>query len=220
MLDRNVKRLFSLLKNELVTGIVLTAPIAGTLWIVYAIVHSIDSLFPDEYRPLVLGHPLPGVGIISVIALALLVGFFAHNFIGRRLVDWTDRSLAKIPIFGGTYGLFKQVFESVFGQGAHSFQRAVLIEYPRNGIFTIAFVTDEKVSGVLGGKDRDLISVFVPTTPNPTSGFYMLVDKALVRDLDMPVETAFKIVISMGIAKEPEILTSTARMTREGDPIT
>jgi uncharacterized membrane protein len=209
-----VRRFGGLLKNELITGMVLLAPIAGTAYLVYLIVSGIDGLFPDELRPKLGGHPLPGLGVLSVLVLALLVGVFAHNFIGRRLVAFFDRSFQRVPLFGGTYGLIKQVFESVFAQGADSFNRAVLIEYPRPGIFSIAFVTASRVP-VTSNEGQELVSVFVPTTPNPTSGFYLLVERKLVRELDMPVQQAFKLVITMGIAKEPELLTTTAKMQRK-----
>jgi uncharacterized membrane protein len=210
-----VKKLGSLIKNELITGMVLLAPVAGTAYLFYWIIGSVDGLFPYEWRPKVNGQPLPGLGIASVLVLALLVGVFAHNFIGRRLVGWFDRAFTRVPLFGTTYGLIKQVFESVFAQGADSFSRAVLVEYPRPGVFAIAFVTASHLaSGVSAPDDADLISVFVPTTPNPTSGFYLMVDRSLVRDLDMPVDQAFKLVITMGIAREPEILTTTAKLSR------
>ncbi len=209
-----MKRFGSLLKNELITGMVLLAPVAGTAYLVYLIVSGIDGLFPDELRPKLFGHPLPGLGVLSVLVLALLVGIFAHNFVGRRLVAFFDRSFQRVPLFGGTYGLIKQVFESVFAQGAESFNRAVLVEYPRPGVFAIAFVTATDVP-VRSSEGEELVSVFVPTTPNPTSGFYLLVEKKLVRELDMPVQQAFKLVITMGIAKEPELLTTTSKLQRK-----
>jgi len=209
-----VKRIFHLLRNELVTGAVLLAPVVGTIYIVYAVVSAIDGLFPNEYRPRVLGVPLPGLGIASVVVLAFLFGLIAHNFVGQRLVAWFDRAFQRVPLFGGTYGLIKQVFESVFSQGAESFQQAVLVEYPRPGIWVIAFVTSPHAAVDLPD-GVDAVSVFVPTTPNPTSGFYLLVDRALVRPLDMPVADAFKLVITMGIAKEPEMMTTTAKLSRE-----
>src|SRR4051812_11317619 len=193
---------------------VLLAPVAGTAYLVYLIVSGIDGLFPDELRPKLFGHPLPGLGVLSVLVLALIVGVFAHNFIGRRLVAFFDRGIQRVPLFGGTYGLIKQVFESVFSQGAESFNRAVLIEYPRKGIWAIAFVTANDVP-IRSTGGEELVSVFVPTTPNPTSGFYLLVEKTLVRELDMPVQQAFKLVITMGIAKEPELLTTTAKLQRK-----
>ena len=207
-----MKRFGSLLKNELITGMVLLAPVAGTAYLVYLIVSGIDGLFPDELRPKLLGHPLPGLGVLSVLVLALLVGIFAHNFIGRRLVAFFDRSFQRVPLFGGTYGLIKQVFESVFSQGADSFKRAVLVEYPRPGVYAIAFVTSSYGPPIQSASGQELVHVFIPTTPNPTSGFYLLVEKSLVRELDMPVQQAFKLVITMGIAKEPDLITTTAKM--------
>jgi uncharacterized membrane protein len=209
-----VKRGFGkLLKNELITGMMLVAPIGGTIYLVYLLVSFVDALFPDAFRPRVFGHPLPGLGVFAVFVLALAMGVLAHNFVGQRIVGMFDRMFSKMPLFGGTYGLIKQVFESVFSQGAESFKRAVLVEYPRPGIYSIAFVTASDVP-VRSAEGRELISVFIPTTPNPTSGFYLLVEKNLVRDLDMPVQQAFKLVITMGIAKEPDFMTTTAKLAR------
>ena len=207
-------RLGNLLKRELVTGMVLLAPVGGTIYLIYLLVSAIDALFPVELRQRLFGHALPGLGVLSVLVLALAVGVFAHNFIGRRLVSIFDKMFSKVPLFGGTYGLIKQVFESVFAQGADSFQKAVLIEYPRPGIYSIAFVTASHVP-IRSSEGNELMSVFVPTTPNPTSGFYLLVDKSLVRELDMPVQAAFKLVITMGVAKEPDLLTTTSKLSRE-----
>lgn len=210
-----MRRFASLLKNELVTGMVLLAPAVGTIYLVFWIVSGIDHLFPSELRPRIFGVPLPGLGVLSVLVIALLVGVFAHNFVGRRLVGWIDRAFTRVPLFGGTYGLIKQVFESVFSQGAESFSRAVLVEYPQRGSFAIAFVTSNHVaSGIPLPEGRELVSIFVPTTPNPTSGFYLLVDSSLVTELDMPVEQAFKLVITMGIAREPTFITTTEKMSR------
>jgi uncharacterized membrane protein len=207
-----MRRLAGLVKNELITGMVLLAPVIGTGYLVYLIVRGVDGLFPDALRPRVAGVPLPGLGIATVLAIALAVGVFAHNFVGRRLVDMFDKAISTVPLFGGTYGLIKQVFESVFSQGADSFKRAVLVEYPRPGSYAIAFVTASHAGGVQSSSGKELISVFIPTTPNPTSGFYLLVEKQLVRELDMPVQQAFKLVITMGIAKEPDLITTTAKM--------
>ena len=210
-----LKKLGSLVKNELITGMVLLAPVAGTAYLVYLIVSGIDGLFPDELRPKLLGHPIPGLGVISALVLALGVGLFAHNFIGRRLVGFFDKGLQRVPLFGGTYGLIKQVFESVFAQGADSFKRAVLVEYPRPGIYAIGFITSEGSGIVRSEGGKELVNVFIPTTPNPTSGFYLLVDKKLVRELDMPVQQAFRLVVTMGVAKEPDLITTTAKLSRE-----
>jgi uncharacterized membrane protein len=203
----------NVLKRELITGLVLLAPVAGTAYLVYFLVSGVDALYPDEWRPIIpiIDKRLPGLGVLAVLVLALLVGLLAHNLIGRRLVGFFDKALSSVPLFGGTYGLIKQVFESVFSQGADSFQRAVLVEYPRPGVYAIAFVTSTS-GAVLSSAGKELVNVFIPTTPNPTSGFYLLVEKSLVRDLDMPVQQAFKLVITMGIAKEPDLITTTAKM--------
>jgi uncharacterized membrane protein len=208
-----LRRFGKLLKTELITGMVLLAPVGGTLYLVYALVSGVDSLFPAALRPKVMGYPLPGLGVIAVFLLALGVGLFAHNFIGQRMVGLFDRVFSKVPLFGSTYGLIKQVFESVFAQGAESFKRAVLVEYPRPGIYAIAFVSSTNVP-ILSKDGGELISVFIPTTPNPTSGFYLLVEKTLVRELDMPVQAAFKLVVTMGVAKEPDLITTTAKLSR------
>jgi uncharacterized membrane protein len=209
-----MRRFGNLLKRELVTGLVLLAPVAGTVWLVYALVSGVDALYPDEWRPVIpiIDKRLPGLGVVAVGVLALLVGLFAHNVIGRRLVGFFDKALSSVPLFGGTYGLIKQVFESVFSQGADSFQRAVLVEYPRKGVYAIAFVTSTTNLAIQSASGQDLVHVFVPTTPNPTSGFYLLVEKSLVRELDMTVQQAFKLVITMGIAKDPDLITTTAKL--------
>jgi len=209
-----MRRFGKLLKRELVTGLVLLAPVLGTVWLVYLIVTGVDSLFPDELRPIipVLNRPVPGLGVIAVLVLALLVGLFAHNVIGRRLVGFFYKMFSSVPLFGGTYGLIKQVFESVFSQGADSFQRAVLVEYPRQGVYAIAFVTSTHAPPIQSANGKELLHLFVPTTPNPTSGFYLLVEKSLVRDLEMTVQQAFKLVITMGIAKDPDLITTTAKL--------
>jgi uncharacterized membrane protein len=208
-------RLGKLIKNELVTGMVLLAPVGGTAWLFYVIIHGVDGLFPVELRERWFGHALPGFGVLCVLVLALIVGVVAHNFLGQRLVGVFDKLFTRMPVFGGTYGLIKQVFESVFAQGAESFKHAVLVEYPRPGIYAIGFVTAESSGLIMSGSDKELVNVFIPTTPNPTSGFYLLVEKQLVRELDMPVQQAFKLVVTMGIAKEPELITTTAKLTRK-----
>src|SRR4051812_29259688 len=120
-----MRRIFSILKNELVTGMLLVAPIAAAAYLVYWLVTGVDNLFPAALRPSLNGVPVPGLGLVSVFLLALLVGLLAHNFIGRRLVKVFDSAAHRIPLFGTTYGLVKQVLEAVFSTGATSFNRAV-----------------------------------------------------------------------------------------------
>lgn len=207
-----MKSFFRLLRTEIATGLVLLAPTIGTIWLIVWVVRTLDGFFPDAWRPMVLGRPLPGVGIVIALLLATLFGVLAHNFIGQRLVGFFDALFGKLPVFGGTYGLIKQVTESVFSKSGHSFQRALLVEFSSPGSYAIGFLTSELPAPIMGKDGSELISVFVPTTPNPTSGFYLLVERSRTRDLEMSVADAFKLVLSMGIAKEPEFLTTTAKM--------
>ena len=213
-----MKRLLSLLKNELVTGLLLMAPVAGAAWLAWWLITTVDGLFPNTLRPMVYGVPFPGLGILAVLGMALVVGLAAHNFVGRKLVGVLDSVAQRIPVVGTTYGLIKQVLEAVFATGGSSFHRAVLVPYPCEGSWAIGFVTQEeglsRVSAALGA---DVVSVYVPTTPNPTSGFYLLVERERLRDLDIPVEQAFKLLLTMGIA-ESESLATTARWSRPPEP--
>lgn len=209
-----MRRVISLLKNELLTGLLLIAPIGGAAWLVYWLISTVDGLFPSVWRPKLLGYPLPGLGLLFVLGLALTVGVAAHNFAGRRLVKYFDDLVHRIPLFGSTYGLIKQVLESVFSSGGGSFKRAVLVEYPTAGSWAIAFVTQSTVTGKLRDAiAADILAVYVPTTPNPTSGFYLLVERERVRELDMPVEQAFKLLLTMGIA-DSEALATTGKWAR------
>jgi uncharacterized membrane protein len=212
-----MRRILSLLKNELVTGLLLLTPVVGTGYLVYWLITSVDGLFPFAWRPSVAGRPLPGLGLVAVLALAFVVGLFAHNFVGRKVIQLADGVVQKVPLFGGTYGLIKQVLEAVFSTGGGSFKRAVLVEYPLRGSWAIGFVTQSHASdAITNAAGAEVISVFVPTCPNPTSGFYLLVDAEHVRPLDMPVEQAFKLVLTMGIADaDPSALATTGKWDRK-----
>jgi len=207
-------RLTTLLKRELLTGLLLVAPVGGALWIVWWIVAAVDGLFPNMWRPTIRGWPVPGLGLVSVVVLALGVGLLAHNYAGQRIVKWFDDIVHRIPLFGSTYGLIKQVLEAVFSSGGGSFKRAVLVEYPVPGSWAIAFVAQPFVTGKLrDAAGSEIVAVYVPTTPNPTSGFYLLVERERVRELDLPVDQAFKLILTMGIA-DAEALATTGKWSR------
>lgn len=214
-----MKSTLTLLRNQLVTGLLLLAPLAGAGWLVYWLITSVDGLFPDALRPHVHDRPVPGLGLVAVVVLAFFVGLFAHNFVGRRLLAGFDALAQKVPVFGTTYGLLKQVLESVFSSGGASFKSAVLVEYPAPGSWAIGFVAQPLVVGKLQeAAGAVVMAVYVPTTPNPTSGFFLLVDRSRVRPLDMTVEQAFKVLLTMGIADVPgEVLATTAKWSRGDD---
>jgi uncharacterized membrane protein len=210
-----MKRFVSVLKTELVTGLLLLAPVGGALWLVVWLVSAVDGLFPNVWRPSIRGWPVPGMGILLVAIIALAVGFAAHNFVGQRVARVFDDVVHRIPLFGSTYGLIKQVLDAVFSSGGGSFKRAVLVEYPVPGSWAIAFVAQPMVFGKLrDAAEADIVAVYVPTTPNPTSGFYLLVEREKVRELDLPVDQAFKLILTMGIA-DADALATTGKWTRD-----
>lgn len=197
------------LRNYFLTGIVITAPIIITAYIAWQFVGWIDGiinpLIPADYRPEVLLHfSLPGLGLVVAAVLLTLIGFLTANILGRTLVRLGERVLNRMPVVRSIYFALKQIFETVFSQSSQSFKDVVLIEYPRRGIWTVAFVTG-RGDGEVGRLIReDLLTVFVPTTPNPTSGFVLFLPRAECRVLDMTVEEGLKLVISGGVLVPPD----------------
>lgn len=192
------------LRNYFLTGIVVAAPIAITIYLAWLFVNSIDNLItplipprwsPETYLP----FGIPGFGVIVVVVGITLLGALTANFLGRYLLNLGERLLNRMPIIRSVYGTLKQIFETVISQSSTSFQEVVLVEYPRRGLWAIAFVTTETKGEVRRVLDQELVSVFLPTTPNPTSGFLLFVPKSDLIHLDMSVEDGVKKVISAGI---------------------
>ncbi len=213
------------IKTNLAAGVLVLAPIGATVLFLRFVVTQVDQvilLLPEPYRPEnYLPFPVPGLGLVVVLMVLFLAGFLARNFLGRWVVRLWERLLLAIPFAGPFYKAVKQLMETVFGDGARDFRRVVLLEYPRKGIYSIGFVT-----GVAGGEiqhrtDRRVVNVFLPTTPNPTSGFYLAVPEDEVIPLSMSVEDAFKVIMSGGIinpAFDPETETAPAQAGGEGAP--
>lgn len=193
------------LKTYLFTGILVTAPIALTLWLAWEIASYIDSnvigLLPMKYNPSTyLPYGLPGLGILLLLAFLILVGMITASYFGKIGAKIGRHFIQKMPILSGVYNAFQKIFETVLGSGKDTaFRQAVLIEYPRRDVWTVAFVTGPVYDGVKKLINKDLISVYVPTTPNPTSGFLLYVPKKDIRELNIGVDEAFKMVISTGI---------------------
>lgn len=153
---------------------------------------------PDNYLP----FSVPGVGLIVAILALTFLGFFTANYLGRSVIAAGERMLSRMPLIRNIYSGLKQIFETVLSQQQKSFQRAGLIEYPRKGLYAVVFISTDaqgEVKSKLGDDEDDIISVFLPTTPNPTSGFLLFVKDADVIPLDMTVEEAAKLVISAGL---------------------
>jgi len=195
------------LRRYFVAGLLVWIPLVITLWVLKLIVDVMDQsllLLPDDYQSDALfGFHVPGMGLILTTAIVLLTGALAANFFGRRLIDLGHNLLGRIPIVRSIYGGVKQISDTLFSPEGKAFRRAVLVRYPHAGAWTVALVTgtpENEVSDLLG---RDQISVFVPTTPNITAGFFLVVPRSETVELEMTVDEALKYIISMGVAEPP-----------------
>ncbi len=200
--------LIARLRTYFFTGVVVTAPIGITVWLLWLVVDLFDRavvpLIPDAYNPSdVLGANVPGVGIVIVLILVTLIGALFTNVAGRFLVRFGERLVARVPVVRTVYGVLKQIFDAVLAQSANAFREVVLIEYPRRGIWVIGFVTSSTKGEVRRVLDDEMVNLFLPTTPNPTSGFLLFVPRKDCIPLDMTVEEGVKLVISGGIVSPP-----------------
>lgn len=193
----------SAIKTNLVAGVLVLAPIGATALFLRFVVTQVDRvilLLPEAYRPeAYLPFPVPGLGLVVVFMVLFLAGFLARNFLGRWVVRVWERVLAGIPFAGSFYKAVKQLLETVFGAAGQDFRRVVLMEYPRRGMYSIGFVTGVASGEVQYRTEKKVVNVFLPTTPNPTSGFYLAVPEEEVIPLSMSVEDAFKVIVSGGI---------------------
>ncbi|MGI9436683.1 MAG: DUF502 domain-containing protein [Geminicoccaceae bacterium] len=200
----NPPTLLARLRTYFLTGVIVTAPIAITVFLVWQFITFLDSyvssLVPYRYDPEdYLPFGIPGIGLLIMLAFLTLVGFVTAGFAGRTLVRTGERLLSRMPIVRSVYGTLKQIFETVLNQSSRSFREVVLVEYPRRGIGAIGFVTGPTQGEVQERTDEDLVNIFLPTTPNPTSGFLLFVPRKDLIHLDMTVEQGIKLVISGGI---------------------
>lgn len=190
------------LKKFFLPGFLTVVPIAITFWVLKVLVLWADeftkSYVPQRWHPEnLLGFDIPGIGIVATIVLLTLVGAFTRFYLGKKLIEWGERLLAKIPVGRTIYSGIKQFLTSTMSD-KKSFQKVALFEYPRKGLYVLGLVTNEAV-GALDATDGKVFNVFVPTTPNPTSGFLILVPEKELRFLNITVEDAFKIIISGGV---------------------
>ncbi len=198
--------IFARLRSSFLTGIVVIAPVGLTIWLIWSIVGWVDGvvlpLVPHRFQPeQYIGINLRGVGLIIFLVFTILVGWLARGLLGRSLIRFAESLVNRMPIVRSIYSGVKQIAETVFAQSDRSFEKACLIQYPRKGIWAIGFVSTEAKGEIArraetGGR---LLSVFVPTTPNPTSGFLLYFPVEDVIELDMSVEDAAKLVISAGL---------------------
>ncbi len=212
------------LRNYLLTGLIIVGPVSITLYIIWWFINVIDAwvkpLVPDIYNPdTYLPFSLPGVGLIFAIFILMVIGALAANLLGRTVISYSEMMLGRMPVVRNVYSALKQIFETVLSQSSTSFQKVGLIEYPREGLYAIVFISTT-TKGEIEDKwegDSELLSVFLPTTPNPTSGYLLFVPSSDVVDLDMSVEEAAKLVISAGLVA-PEYQERLATLAEEGQP--
>jgi uncharacterized membrane protein len=208
------KSIFTRLRNSFLTGIVVIAPVGLTVWLLWTVMGWIDSwvlpFVPTRYQPEVLMRNIfgpdfdvniRGLGIVFFLLFTIFVGWLAKGLIGRSFIRWGERWVARMPVVRSIYSGVKQIAETVFAQTDRNFEKACMIEYPRRGIWAVGFISTQ-TKGEIAAKSpagEELLSVFVPTTPNPTSGFLLFFPKSDVVELDMSIEDAAKLVISAGL---------------------
>lgn len=201
-----------MLRRYLIAGLLVWVPLGITFFVIKFLLDLMDRLLlllPVEWRPeAVLGFSIPGFGLVIAIAILLVTGVIVANLLGRTLLRLWESFLSQIPLVRTVYSSVKQILSSLLSTGSHSFRKVLLIEYPRKGIWTVCFQTGPAATEIQTHLEKESLTVFVPTTPNPTSGFIMMIAKEDTRVLDMDIETALKLVMSLGIAAntdKPEV---------------
>ncbi|HED39071.1 MAG TPA: DUF502 domain-containing protein [Chromatiales bacterium] len=192
-----------MLKRYLIAGLLVWLPLGVTVLVIRLLVNFMDKLLvfiPKEYHPdTLLGFHIPGLGVVLAVLVVLITGVIVANFFGRQLVAAWESLLGRIPLVRTIYHSVKQVAVTIFSSQGKSFRKVLLIEYPRKGIYTLAFQTGDAVAEVREKSGREVINVFVPTTPNPTSGFFIMVPEEDVQVLDMSIDEALKMIMSLGV---------------------
>ncbi|MDW8258830.1 MAG: DUF502 domain-containing protein [Gammaproteobacteria bacterium] len=191
------------LRGYLIAGVLVWLPILATVWVLGFIIDLTDRvllLLPEAWRPeQLLGFRVPGLGIVIALIVLALTGLAVTNLIGRRLVAYWDDLVKRIPLVRSIHGGVKSFTESVLNQSGTSFKQVVMIEYPRAGIWSIGFVTAENIREISEKSGEPQVCVYVPTTPNPTSGLIVMVPRSQVKILDMSVDAAMKMIVTLGV---------------------
>lgn len=191
------------MRKYIIAGLLVWMPLGITFLVISAIVGFLDRtllLLPVNYQPdNILGFHIPGLGVVLAVVLVLATGMIVANFLGKRIVAFWETLLSRIPIVRTLYAGVKQIMEAVLAADGKSFRKVLLLEYPRKGVWSLAFMTSDSLGEVQAKTGGKVISVFVPTTPNPTSGFVLIVPANDVIELDMSVEEGLKLIISMGV---------------------
>lgn len=207
--DNGTIGFFARVRGYFLAGILVTAPISITVYLTWVFLQFVDSrvtpLIPVSYHPnTYLPFSMPGIGLVVAIFFFVLVGWFAKNILGRILIRMAEYIVHRVPVIRTVYKAIKQIFETIMASQSQAFREVVLLEYPRKGVWSMGFVTGRTEGEVQRTTEEETMSVFVPTTPNPTSGYLLFVPKKELYWLDMTVEEAAKLVVSAGIITPPD----------------
>ncbi len=190
------------IRRYLVAGLLVWLPLVATFFVIRLLVEWMDQsllLLPQDYRPEnLLGFTIPGLGVVLSLLILLLTGLVAANLFGRKLVSLWELILSRIPLVRSVYSAVKQLVETMFSDSGQSFRKVLLVEFPRRGLWTLAFQTGSGMKEAQEMTGRNLVNVYIPTTPNPTGGYFVMVPREDVRELEMSVDDGLKILLSMG----------------------
>ncbi|WP_038210896.1 DUF502 domain-containing protein [Xenophilus azovorans] len=192
----------SALRRWLLSGLLVIVPLAVTLGVLSWIIGTLDQtlwLLPEEWQQWLSARRIRGLGVLLTLAILLTVGAVASNFVGKRLLAWGDALVRRIPVVRSIYSSVKQVSDTLFSESGNAFRTAVLVQWPREGMWTIAFVTGAPGGDVVNHLQGDYVGVYVPTTPNPTGGYFVMLPRADCIELRMSVDEALKYIVSMGV---------------------
>jgi uncharacterized membrane protein len=195
------------MRNYFLTGLVVAGPLAVTIWLVWSFINWVDDfvrpLIPPAYRPeTYLPWPIPGTGLIIAVVALTLLGFFTANLVGRTLVELGENLLSRMPIVRPVYRTMKQIFETLFSKSGSSFRKVALVEFPAPGMWSLVFLSQTPSSDVAAKlPEGEHVSVFMPCTPNPTTGFFFFVKRNELVELDISVENAMTLLISAGMVQ-------------------
>jgi uncharacterized membrane protein len=210
-----------MMKKYFITGLLVLVPLVVTFWLLSTLIHTLDQsllLLPESWSPQKLfGFSIAGLGALLTIAVIFITGIIATNFFGQQLVLLWEELLSRVPVVKSIYSSVKQVSDTIFSDSGNAFRKALLVEYPRKGSWTVAFLTGQPEGDVKNHLIGEYVSVYVPTTPNPTSGFFLMIPKSDVVELDMTVDQALKYIISMGTVA-PDIKSEKIKLLKQVKP--
>ena len=201
------------MKKYFITGLLVLVPLFITVWVITSLISMMDQsllLLPVEWRPKAqFGVEIPGLGALLTLLIIFVTGLIATNFFGKQLILLWEAMLNRVPVVKSIYSSVKQVSDTLFSDSGNAFRQAVLVQFPREGAWTIAFITGTPGGDVANHLQGDFVSVYVPTTPNPTGGYFLMLPRAEIIALNMSVDEALKYIISMGVVAPPDKIKKT-----------